>query len=148
MSTIYFHLQAIKSKLADVNPAVEGIECANWSTQACSTFINLLNTNIKENLTAIMHHDPVDSNGYKVVLFNNVSRRNICVNSKLISLGHATTLDPGKCLFQKPNMRGLPLTQSTTEMNSRNVCITCFKTMINLMCSFTYVQYFITITIM
>lgn len=106
--------------MADVYPAIDGIETDKWSDKACAAFIQFSKTYnyIEENLNAVVH--TVDGDTHNIILNNPTSRACVCLNSKLVSLGYATTMDPGSCVFNKMNTRK-QINQSTLLNNSRNV---------------------------
>lgn len=65
----------------------------------------------------------VNNDSHNVSLYNHTSRGEVCVNSKLISQGHAVRLDPGLYSFTKENVR-TPLNHNLPKLlhtNSRNV---------------------------
>jgi len=103
--------------LADVIPAEDGIESTKWSDNACAAFINFSKiVYTDDNLIAFIHK--VDGDTHKIVLYNHSSRAEICLNSKLVSQGYATTMDPLSCVFKKTNTRK-PVKQPVL-LNSRN----------------------------
>ncbi|XP_029342148.1 tudor domain-containing protein 1-like [Acyrthosiphon pisum] len=107
----------IKASLADVNPAVEGIESTKWSDNACAAFLNFSKIDYADDdLIAFIHE--VDGDTHKIVLYNRSSRAEICLNSKLVSQGYATTMDPISCVFKKTNTR--KQVKQTVLLNSRN----------------------------
>lgn len=85
---------------------------------------------VNENLTAFVQN--VDSNIHKVVLYSRTSRGEICINSQLLSLGHATTSDPSKCIFNKRNIR--ESTINNLPINSRVVSSTYVKIIVIMLC--------------
>lgn len=114
----YLYLQAIKASLADVNPAVDGIESTKWSDNACAAFLNFSRIDYADdNLIALVHK--IDGDTHKIVLYNRSSRAEICLNSKLVSQGYATTMDPRSCVFKKTNTR--KIVKQPVLQNSRNV---------------------------
>lgn len=83
--------------------------------------MNLLRTDyIQDNLSAWVQK--IDFDTHKVVLFSRTLRREICVNSQLLHLGHATTLHPTLCVFNKKNIRAA--IKSSLYINSREVSTT------------------------
>ncbi|XP_025195551.1 RING finger protein 17-like isoform X2 [Melanaphis sacchari] len=95
---------AIKASLADVYPAVDGIESTKWSDNAYAAFLKFSKIDYAEdNLIAFIHE--VDGDTHKIVLYNHTSRTEFCLNSQLVSQGYATTVDPGLCVFKKKNIR-------------------------------------------
>jgi len=105
--------------LVDVYPAVDGIECTKWSDNAYAAFLKFSKVDYTEdNLIAFVHE--VDGDTHKIVLYNHTSRTEICLNSKLVSQGYATTMDPGSCVFKKTNARK-QMKQPVLPLNSRNV---------------------------
>lgn len=108
---------AIKASLIDVYPAADGIECTKWSDNACAAFLKFSKVDYAEdNLIAFVHE--VDDT-HKIVLYNHTFRTEICLNSKLVSQGYATTMDPGSCVFKKKNIRK-QMKQPVLHLNSRN----------------------------
>lgn len=113
-------LQVIKASLADVSPAVNGIESTKWSDIACAAFLNFSKIDYTDdNLIAFIHKVVGDT--HKIVLYNHSSRAEFCLNSKLVSQGYATTMDPGACVFKKTNTR--KLVKKLVLQNSRNVSV-------------------------
>ncbi|XP_022183496.1 RING finger protein 17 isoform X2 [Myzus persicae] len=107
----------IKASLADVSPAVNGIESTKWSDIACAAFLNFSKIDYTDdNLIAFIHKVVGDT--HKIVLYNHSSRAEFCLNSKLVSQGYATTMDPGACVFKKTNTR--KLVKKLVLQNSRN----------------------------
>uniref|UniRef100_A0A2S2NKN9 RING finger protein n=2 Tax=Schizaphis graminum TaxID=13262 RepID=A0A2S2NKN9_SCHGA len=107
---------AIKASLADVYPAVDGVECTKWSDNAYAAFLKFSKVGYDDNLIAFIHE--VDGDTHKIVLYNHTSRTEFCLNSKLVSQGYATTMDPGSCVFKKTNTRKIK--QPILPKNSRN----------------------------
>lgn len=104
--------------MADVYPAIDGVECTKWSDNACAAFLNFSKiVYTEDNLIAFIHK--VDGDTHKIVLYNHSSRVEFCLNSKLVSQGFATTMDPGSCVFKKTNTRKL-MKQPVLLLNSRN----------------------------
>lgn len=120
--TVIYNLQAVKASLTDIEPAVDGVECDKWSSLSCAAFMNLIETDyVQENLSALVEN--IDFDTHKVVLFSRTSRGEICINSQLLNLGHATTLQPTLCVFNKKNARSVT-TKSSLYINSREVSTT------------------------
>lgn len=110
--------------MADVNPAVDGIESTKWSDNACAAFLNISKIDYADdNLIAFIHK--VDGDTHKIVLYNRSSRTEICLNSKLVSQGYATTMDPIACVFKKTNIR--KQVKKPVLLNSRNASRTFFE---------------------
>jgi len=103
--------------LADIKPAVDGIESNKWSDNACAAFLNFSKIDYADDdLIAYVHK--VDGDTHKIVLYNRSSRAEICLNSKLVSQGYATTKDPISCVFKKTNTR--KQVKQPVLLNSRN----------------------------
>lgn len=120
--------------MADVQPAVDGIETTEWTSNAFNAFIQLIETsNNVDNLTACVqeidddNEDDDGNNIHKVILYNRWSRGEFCVNLQLIRQGFATSQDLESCVFQKPINRK-PCNTIPIQLNSRNVSINYLKT--------------------
>lgn len=107
--------------MADVYPAVDGVECASWNDLACATFVKLTGKhhNIDEHLIALVHN--IHNDTHNVILYNHTSRGDFCINQKLISQGCGANRDPMSSIFQKPNVRKPSKFQRPLEMNCRMV---------------------------
>lgn len=81
--------------------------------------------NIDDGLTAFVHK--VVEDAHQVVLYNQTSRGEFCVNSKLISRGVATKTDPMSDIFFKLNVRKPSPYQKPLMINSRNVSYICLR---------------------
>lgn len=102
-----------------------GVECDKWSSISCTEFMKLIETDyVQDNLTAWIQN--IDFDLHKVVLYSRTSRGEICVNSQLLNLGHASTLHPTLCVFNKKNIRSVT-TKSSLHINSREVSTTYNK---------------------
>lgn len=109
--------------LIDIKPSEDGIECTTWSNKACAAFM-VMSDEVNPNdskLSALICE--IDSDVHKVVLYNHKSRGEFCINSKLISQGHATVLDSATCLFYKQNSRKPYPIKAPIQMNIRTVSI-------------------------
>lgn len=113
--------------VAGLTPAIDGVECTNWSEKAHTAFLDFMkiNENIDDNLTAFVHE--VVEETHKVVLYNHTSRGEFCVNSKLISQGVATKSNLSSDILYKLNVRKPSPYQKPLMMNSRNVSSTCLR---------------------
>lgn len=101
---------------------MDGVECDEWSSLSCAAFMNLIETDyVQENLSALVKN--IDFDTHKVVLFSRTSRGEICINSQLLNLGHATTFHPTSCIFNKQNTRNIT-SKSSLYINSREVSTT------------------------
>lgn len=107
--------------MADVSPATDGVECANWNDKACALFIELTTNrhNIDEHLTTFVHS--VDNDTYSVILYSHTSRGEICINQKLLSQGYAANSDPMSSVFLKPNFRKPLKNKKPLQLNRRMV---------------------------
>lgn len=107
--------------MADVSPAIDGVECVSWNDKACALFIELTanHSNIDEHLTAFIHS--IDNNTYSVILYNHTSRGEICINQKLLSQGYAANSDPMSSVCLKQNFRKPLRNKKPLQLNSRMV---------------------------
>lgn len=100
---------------------MEGVECNEWSSLSCTAFMNLIETDyVHENLSALIKN--IDFETHKIVLFSRTSKGEICINSQLLNLGHATTFHPSSHVFNKKNTRSV--TTKSLHINSREVSTT------------------------